>query len=46
MLVVRWAGVEIEVFVEASHLVALRMSEDGAGAGDVGDLQCSRQRIV
>jgi hypothetical protein len=46
MVVVRWAGVEIEVFAKALRLVVLRLNEDGADAGDVGGLQCSRQRMV
>lgn len=46
MIAIRWAGVEIEVLVEASCLVVFGVNKDGADAGDVGGLQCSRQRIV
>lgn len=46
MICIRWAGVEVEVLVEAPRLIVLRVNEDGSDAGDVGGLQSSGQGVV
>ncbi len=46
MILIRRAGVEIEMLVEASGLVIFGVNEDGANACDFRGLQCSGQGIM